>query len=247
VAIIILFKASRSIIERKRAENALERSEAELRVLTFQLFQTQEEERKRLALEIKDSIGQSLSAIKYRVETALEEIGQKKPVKSLKSLEPIVPVVMETVEEVRKIQTELRPSILDELGLLPTVAWFCREVQKTYPEIHIKQKIDMQETDVPDPLKIVIFRVMQEALNNIAKHSQANLALLSLRGTKSRIEFTINDNGVGFDVDCVMSGDPSKIGFGLLTMKERVELSGGSFLITARHGTGTTIQGSWEC
>ena len=99
---------------------------------------------------------------------------------------------------------------------------------------------------MPDSLKIVIYRLLQEAFTNIAKHSQANLVRLSLGGTESKVELTIHDNGVGFDVEHVLSGDQSKRGLGLASMKERTEISGGSFLIESINGEGTTGKASWS-
>ena len=99
---------------------------------------------------------------------------------------------------------------------------------------------------MPDILKIVIFRLSQEALNNIMKHSHADRVKLSLKRMGSRIELTISDNGVGFEVDQAMSGGVTERGVGLAGMKERTMLSGGKLFIESQKGTGTTIRASWE-
>jgi signal transduction histidine kinase len=114
-----------------------------------------------------------------------------------------------------------------------------------YPDIGIEKQIEIQENDVPDSLKIVIFRILQESLNNIAKHSQATLVRLSLKETDGNIELTIDDNGAGFDMDHVLSGDLSERGLGLASMKERAELPGGSFSLVSQKGAGTTVRASW--
>ncbi len=88
------------------------------------------------------------------------------------------------MEEARRIYTGLRPSMLDDLGIIATIGWFCREFQKTYAGICIEQEIDIDEEDIPEPLKIVIFRIVQEALNNIARHSKAELVSLSLESAR---------------------------------------------------------------
>ena len=98
---------------------------------------------------------------------------------------------------------------------------------------------------MPDALKTVIYRVLQEGLNNVAKHSEADLVLLSLRKRNKRIEMAIEDNGLGFDLDEVLSVENSRRGLGLASMKERTELSGGSFAIHSVKGTGSTIRASW--
>jgi signal transduction histidine kinase len=100
---------------------------------------------------------------------------------------------------------------------------------------------------VPDVLKIVIYRILQEALNNVAKHSEADLISLSLRAQGGKLELSISDNGVGFDVADTISGERQGGGLGLASMKERGELSGGSFSIESSRGTGTIIRALWPC
>jgi signal transduction histidine kinase len=91
-----------------------------------------------------------------------------------------MPMIKQSMDEVRRIGMNLRPSILDDLGLLATFEWFIREYQRTYPGIRIKKQTEIEETQVPDPHKAVIYRILQEAMNNIAKHSKANLVNISL-------------------------------------------------------------------
>jgi len=154
-------------------------------------------------------------------------------------------MVQNGIEEVRRISTDLRPSILDDLGILATITWFCREFQTIYWGLSIERQINIQENEVPDPLKIVMFRVLQEALNNIAKHSKADLVRLYLKKTDGMIELAIEDNGLGFDLKDALSVESSKRGFGLAGMRERTELSGGSFAIQSIRGEGTTIRATW--
>jgi signal transduction histidine kinase len=227
-------------------EKRVEERTAELRRLSSRLLNAQEEERKRIALELHDSIGQNLTAIKYRVENAIKEMGQNKAFNAAKELEPVILVVQGAIEEVRTISMNLRPSILDDLGILATISWVCREIESIYSGIRIEKEINMEERDVPDSLKIITYRLMQEALNNIVKHSWASLINLSLERTDGRIELTIKDNGVGFDVERMLSEDRSKRGLGLSSMKERTELSGGSFSIKSKKGEGTTVRASWQ-
>jgi signal transduction histidine kinase len=170
-------------------------------------------------------------------------MGEGRPKK--KPLEDIIPMIKESIEEVRRIQMDLRPSTLDDLGILATLEWFCREYQKIYSHIHIEKKIDLQESEVSIPLKTAIYRVMQEAMNNIAKHSKADLVHLSLGKREDKIQLIIQDNGQGFNFEEILSPDRSRRGMGLSSMQERVELSGGSFTIESIKGKGTVIRASW--
>jgi len=233
------------IDEHKRTEEALRKSEKELRILSSQLLTAEETERKRIARELHDSVGQALSAIKFRIENTIEEF-RKNPVDSnIESLEPIIPLTQKTIEEVRSIVKDLRPSILDDLGILATIAWFCREFQNIYSTVSISREIDIAEKDIPVSLKTFIYRIMQEALNNVAKHSQADRVRLCLKKTNGRIELLIEDNGQGFNYGKAVYHKNSMKGFGLASMKERAELSGGAWTIKSVEGAGTSIRVLW--
>jgi len=232
-------------IQRFNLEEELKDSENRLRLLSSQLLTVQENERKRISREIHDSIGQSLTAIKFRVENVIEQMGKSRVEKMAKPLEALIPIIQEAVEETRRIQMDLRPSILDDLGILATVRWFCREFQTTFPSVRIETQMDIQEDEVSASLKTVIFRIMQEALNNIAKHSKADFVSLSLKKIDGAIELAVQDNGEGFNLKEVLSQESPGRGLGLTSMRERTELSGGSFWIESTIGKGTTIRASW--
>jgi len=151
------------------------------------------------------------------------------------------------IDEVRRISTDLRPSMLDDLGIVLTIGWFLREFQRIYTTISIEQQIDIQENAVPDNLKIVIYRIIQEALNNVAKHSRADLVRVSLKNTGETLTLTIEDNGEGFNQDTSMAVDKVQGGLGIISMRERTTFSGGFFNITSVTGQGTIITGSWPC
>jgi len=235
----------RDISERKQAEEALKKSEEELRLLSSQLLTAQENERGRIARELHDGIGQSLSAIKFKLEDACGHVGKRMGEADVESLESIIPLLQNAVEEVRRIAMDLRPSTLDDLGILATIAWLSREFQKIYSSINVEREINIEENDVPESLKIVIFRVLQEALNNVAKHSEADLVHVRLSKTDGSIELAVEDNGKGFEVMEALSVGSSERGFGFGSMRERTELSGGTFVIDSVKGKGTIVRASW--
>jgi PAS domain S-box-containing protein len=227
-----------NVTRRKQMEEALAESEKELRLLSIQLLAAQENERKWISQELHDSIGQALVAVKFALERKIDQMGAGKAPAGI-SLEDILSMVQNGVEETRRIMTNLRPSILDDLGILATVNWFCREFQKVYPHIEIHRQIEVQEQEVPETLKIVIFRILQEAMNNVAKHSRAQAVLIGLTKQNDRITLKIQDNGVGFDPE------NNRKGLGLSSMRERARLSGGIFILESGPGKGSLLEVRW--
>ena len=254
--------SDRDVTERKRAAEGLKKAHDELeqrvqerttelakanealRNISSRILSAQEEERKRIAGEIHDTLGGCLSGIKFKVEDILQHMG-KAPNVIAQSLGTLIPVIQEGVEECRRIQMDLRPSMLDDLGLLATLSWFCRGFQTIYSGIRVEQEVAIEESEIPGPLKIVIYRVTQEAMNNVAKHSKADVVRLSVRKLADRMELLIQDNGQGFDLEKTRSQEAAKRGLGLLSMKERTELSGGSLAIESAKGKGTLVRASW--
>jgi signal transduction histidine kinase len=228
-------------LEHRHSEEELGKTREQLREVSFRLLLAEETERKRIAQEIHDGVGQLWSTVKLRVEGILNQL-DKEIAAPLKDILPIIKVGM---EETRRIQMNLRPALLDDLGILATVSWFCREFQKAHPAIRVETKIEIHEEDISNPIKTVIYRVLQEALNNISKHSRTTLVVLSLQKKEGRIELTVQDHGRGFDTDVVLSQKSYEKGLGLSGMKERTHLSGGSFSIESTKGIGTTIRASW--
>jgi signal transduction histidine kinase len=215
-----------------------------LRDLSSRLLSAQEDERKRIAGELHDTIGSCLTGVKFKIQNALQQIRKDSNV-TKESLSSVIPMIQEGIEECRRMQQDLRPSILDDLGLLPTLSWFCRRYQAIYTGIKIDLEETLEERDIPNSLKIVIYRITQEGMNNIAKHSKANIVHLSLRKMDGRIELFFKDNGQGFDLEKVLGSESTKRGLGLTSMRERAELSGGSLTIESAEGKGTTVRASW--
>ena len=234
----------KEIAEHQKAEAALQESKEQLRILASKILTAQEVERKRIALEVHDILGSSLSAIKFKVEEALINIPNQISVSN--PLEVLIPLIKETIEEARRIQADLRPPLLDDLGLLATISWFCRRFETIYSTIHIEQKITIREEEIPEHLKIALFRIMQEAMTNIGKHAGADY--VCSRITKSqhhhRAEISEIMDKV-FTWKHFLPRENLKKGLGLSSMRERTEFSGGTFSIESAKGCGTVIKALW--
>jgi PAS domain S-box-containing protein len=231
------------ITARKQTEESLRESEQRLRFLSSRLLTAQEDERKRIACELHDSIGSSLTAVKFGLQRTFDDI--ERGIASMGAGSTLISTTQDAIDEVRRIMMDLRPSILDDLGLVTTIGWLCRQLQSVHSHIGIASEIAIDEEEIPAPLKIVIFRILQEALNNIAKYSKADLVSLSFVKSDSSMELTVEDNGVGFDLSSVLSSKSHERGLGLTSMRERTELAGGRISIESTMGVGTTIRASW--
>lgn len=212
---------------------------AELRMISARTLDAQENERKRVARELHDGIGQALTGIKYCLENGLRKLRGGAAVSTVRELDDAIGMLRETVEETRRISMGLRPSTLDDIGIAETVFWFCGQFEEIYRDIRIAPEVDVDEERLPDALKTAIFRIIQEAMNNVAKHSHARRVTLSLRQEEDRVRLAVTDDGTGFVANRLPDG------FGLASMKERTELCGGRFTLTSRPGRGTTVAARW--
>ncbi|MCF8036907.1 MAG: PAS domain S-box protein [Desulfobacteraceae bacterium] len=232
------------IEERKHAEVKLQDSQEKLRQLSHRMLHTLESDRQKIAKELHDSLGASLAAIKFSLEEKLANMPPTPPDKTM-SIENIVSYLTGAIKETKRISANLRPTILDDLGLLATITWFCREFNAFYHQIRIEQEIEIEEPEVAEPLKIVIFRILQEAMNNAAKHGQPDTIRLSLEKTGDRIELIVSDNGAGFDPETRFDALDSMSGHGIQGMRERANVCGGEFEIDSRPGAGTRVRVSF--
>jgi signal transduction histidine kinase len=229
------------ISDRKRAEEAL-------RLLSTQLLAAQELERKRLAVEMHDSIGQTLSALKFQIENAATMLERGDTAAVIDLIGRLVPKIQSAVDEVRHISMALRPAMLDDLGILPTLAWFCREFQSVYDgRLRLDTTLSVREEEVPANLKTMVYRIAQEALNNVARHAYANVVQVVLKRRDSTLELSVRDNGVGFDPASFVPRADDPRGLGLNTMRERAETSGGKLRIESTPGGGTLVYVTWPC
>jgi len=231
--------------DKYRFKKGLKKEKNKVRILSSKLMEAEEKQKRLIASELHDGIGANLTAIKFALEEKISSMNEENEIKSGISIEQIVSMVRDTIEETHRISSDLRPSILDHMGIIATIHSVCREFQEVQSTIQIETMIDMEEEEIPESLKIVIYRVLQEALNNALKHSQADTVRVSLRNTVKGLELSVKDDGIGFDAEELLSKDDWMEGMGLSSMHERIELSGGFFNLLSQKGKGTVIQANW--
>lgn len=230
------------VTEQVASNERLVASELELHTLSAQLMAAQESERKRIANELHDGLGQRLSAIKFAVENVWRVTDKEMFPDQSRTLATVIETIRDSIEEVRRVSMDLRPSILDDLGLIATIGWFTREFSALFPNIGVHRNISAAETDIPEDVKVVVFRIVQEAFHNIAKHAQADQVVLELSSYNNNLHLMISDNGCGIST---IDHSPCAKGLGLKSMRERAELTHGDFRIDSVAGKGTTISVQW--
>ena len=205
----------------------------QLENLSARLVQAQETERRSLARELHDEVGQALSAVLVELRNLSIGLPSQSEEQLSKHLETIKGLVENTVRMVRNMSLLLRPSMLDDLGLIPALQWQAREVsRRTCMDVTVST--DLVSDDLPDEYKTCIYRVVQEALHNCSAHSQATAVRIKVEQELERLTLSIRDNGKGFDVK------QSK-GLGLLGIEERAAHLGGKCQIHSKLGSGTTL------
>lgn len=203
-----------------------------------QVTRAQEEERKRIAHELHDETTQALFNLLTDVDEISEEI--QLPEKAVKRLQQLMDKIRSIMKGIRRLSHELRPGVLDRFGLLPSIELLAREV-KEGGHINCHLKIIGSERRISPETELVLFRVTQEALRNIKKHSNATRTEISVEFTKEKVKLSINDNGCGFEVPGLISNFARKGKFGLLGMYERTRLLNGQFSMKSEVGQGTTV------
>lgn len=232
-------------VECLKAKVAWCTSQSELQLVSARLLEIQESERRRIATDLHDVLGQSLTMIKISLDESLLLLAGDEIDVVAESLRRLVPKVKDALEEVRRVAMDLRPSILDDLGILATLSWFFREFEVVCQGMKVEKDFSVEEKIVPAQLKITIFRIIQEATSNIVKHANASRIRVSLKEAGNALHLSIEDDGVGFDAAERANHCPLGKGLGLLSMKERAKLSGGNYELASTVGQGTRISVLW--
>lgn len=210
--------------------------------LRFQIHKTlmaQEEERKRIARELHDDVAQSILLLSRQLDILTSGGTHKIPKASVSELEHIRNIANETYKSIQRYARDLRPSILDQMGLVAALNWLTEELSK---EMGIKTTVKADKLPpLPTETELAMFRIAQETLNNVRKHAQASEVDIKVRLDSNKIKMTITDNGKGF-LTSGLTGDLAREGkLGVLGMEERARLIGGDLKIKSKLGKGTTV------
>jgi signal transduction histidine kinase len=217
---------------------ALRLAESELRLVSAALLSAQEMERKRIACELHDSIGQAFNALAFGVGVALKMVRSEDLHNAEELLLRLSDQAKQAVGDVRRIAMDLRPATLDDLGIVGTLSWFLREFRSIHPDLKVVVNIDVSEADVSTSLVTAIYRVVQEACSNVVRHAGASEVRVALNRIQDSLQLRIEDNGRGIE-------GSERQGMGLRSMRDRVQFSGGSFRLESGVGKGTSIVAAW--
>lgn len=215
------------------------------RSLSRQLIQAQERERKRIASELHDGIAQSIGVVKYRIEDAVASFARENPDLDLSILEGTIADIKSLVDEVRRISSNLSPSMLEDFGIHVAMEWLCKEFKAQNRDLDVSCSVSIDESETPELVKVAIYRVAQEALQNITKHATATRVRTLLESSDGGVKLVITDNGSGFDPDDGQRGFDGKSGLGLRSMRERVDATGGEFELKAAPRKGVEVRVFW--
>ena len=226
----------RDVTERVRADEALRKSRQELRELAAAASSAREQEKGRFARELHDELAQTLSAIKMDLTSVKEQLpaGQGQLLSKLQAMQAMLD---SAVKSTRRIAADLRPMMLDDLGLIPAAEWLMNNfTQRT--GVRCEFAVDPPDLELQEPHATAVFRILQESLTNVAKHAYASLVEVTLNTGDGELKLRVRDNGRGFDPD-----DPRKPdSFGLVGLRERAYLLDGNIKVDAAPGKGVVIE-----
>jgi signal transduction histidine kinase len=221
--------------DRINYEKVLKQSSQELRQLTQHMEEVRENERTEISRDLHDDLGQKLTALNMDISWLKSRIGvQSRGVEN--KLKEMVHILNDTIESVRKISYGLRPSILDDLGLYSAIEWQLTEFKKS-SGINYSLSFIPRDLEIDKKISLTVFRILQESLTNIARHSKATRVQVNIKSGKAAIKVIVRDNGIGISKEKISNHKS----FGLVGMKERARTYGGKVIIRSNESEGTTI------
>jgi signal transduction histidine kinase len=241
--LMLAARRARHIVEaEKRAGNA---RTADLETLAVELLNSEDAEKKKLATDLHEELAQTLSAIKLNLEHSRQRIAGGKG--DAGALQSPVPALQDALQQVRSLAMRLWPFGLDALGLLSTISGFCDEFERLHPEIRIDQDISLNEQDMPQSLKIVIYRIIESALRSFVRYGDAENITLCLRLAKQTIELEIDAVATCTSYGSAASRTAAPgLDARFATVHERATLSGGTFVAARNNGGGINLLATWK-
>jgi len=232
--------------ERRVRRSSGSQDDPELKRVAYGLLRTQEAERMRVASELHDEVAPIVIMVKYMLEDAMARMGAALPEEPRRILDDAASRLRDVIAELRRISTDLRPKLLDDLGLIPTLEWYCRGVEEACHGFRVEWRLEVLEAEIAEHLKLDIFRIVQEALNNVIEHAHARRALVSVYAGAADLFVVVEDDGDGFDLETASSRRDGGLNLGLQSIRKRVEATGGRFLLESNGQQGTRIGGCWR-
>jgi two-component system NarL family sensor kinase len=221
------------------------RNDEALRRLAYGLLTNHEEEKSRVAAELHDGVVPLVFIAKLMIEDGLQRLKNGSGSQGTEALVKALDRLRDVSNEVRRISMELHPRMLDDLGLLPTIEWYCRNFSEACSAMQLERMLTAEEVLIVGPLKLEIFRILQEALDNVARHSGARRVRIELVRDGTDLRLSIADDGVGFDAANVVFGNECRDGVGLQSIRKRICATGGHLILESKSGVGTTIGAVW--
>jgi len=216
-----------------------------LELLSSQMLNAHETEKKSLASKLHEDVAQNLAAVKNNIEISYAKLQKSLPASELSSLQKNIHSLQQAIQDVRALTMELRPPSLDDFGLLETIDGLCREYDKLYPDVAIKVTSDIDESSMPGTLKTLIYRITQETLTTITRIGEADKINIDLGSTADTVYLSIENNALPYHANEVISIE-NATNSAFASMKERTLLSGGTFTIEGTSGGGTHAKASWH-
>lgn len=229
---------ARDITEHLEAEQEILRTNEMLRSITSELVMTEERERRRIAVDLHDHIAQTLAITKLKLDLLLDSSHGDESEKPLKD---IIKLINQAITQTRSLMTDLSPSVLYELGLTEALEWLGEQIQDQHG-LKVIVKNDPKIRNIDKDLQVFLFRSTRELLLNAVKHARAKEAYIILQMLPGKISVTVKDNGVSFDMEDIERPSSRTGGFGLLSIRERLNHIGGIFEIEAKKGQGTSVR-----